>query len=112
MKGTVCTRDCAATDDFLGPSKRPDNAAGAVFGKRGNGFSGWSKSKSALDAKLKTLAQNSPLGGYMIFVEPFLRLCMTTASSHSLLRRYSLTSNRAFRSLITVHPFARPRERH
>src|SRR6185312_8655516 len=43
--------------------KRPDNAAGAVFGKRGNGFSGWSKSKSALDAKLKTLGTELPAWG-------------------------------------------------
>jgi integrase len=35
--------------------KRPDDASGCVFGKRGNGFSGWSKSKINLDAKLAGL---------------------------------------------------------
>jgi integrase len=33
---------------------RHDGAQGCVFGRRGNGFSGWSKSKQALDAKLAT----------------------------------------------------------
>jgi len=32
---------------------RPDNADGSVFGRRGTGFSGWSKSKAAIDAKLE-----------------------------------------------------------
>ena len=31
---------------------RPEKAEGCVFGKRGTGFSGWSKSKKALDARL------------------------------------------------------------
>jgi integrase len=31
---------------------RHESAEGCVFGRRGNGFSGWSKSKSALDAKI------------------------------------------------------------
>ena len=31
---------------------RPDRAEGNVFGRYGNGFSGWSKSKTALDRKL------------------------------------------------------------
>lgn len=31
---------------------RPTQAEGSVFGRRGNGFSGWSKSKESLDAKL------------------------------------------------------------
>jgi integrase len=33
--------------------ERPENAEGCVFGKRGTGFSGWSKRKTALDAVLK-----------------------------------------------------------
>ena len=32
--------------------ERPEGAQGWVFGRRGSGFSGWSKSKGALDAKL------------------------------------------------------------
>jgi integrase len=35
--------------------KRPNDASGCVFGRRGNGFSGWSKSKINLDAKLAGL---------------------------------------------------------
>jgi integrase len=31
---------------------RPEDAAGGVFGRKGTGFSGWSKSKQALDRKL------------------------------------------------------------
>jgi integrase len=31
---------------------RPDDAAGCAFGRRGTGFSGWSKAKRALDAKI------------------------------------------------------------
>ena len=31
---------------------RPEDAEGCVFGRRGNGFSGFSKSKKKLDAKL------------------------------------------------------------
>jgi integrase len=33
---------------------RRDDAQICVFGRRGNGFSGWSKRKKALDAKLRT----------------------------------------------------------
>jgi integrase len=32
--------------------ERPEGAEGCVFGRRGSGFSGWSKSKEALDVKL------------------------------------------------------------
>jgi integrase len=32
--------------------KRPLDANGSIFGRRGTGFSGWSKSKSCLDARL------------------------------------------------------------
>jgi integrase len=32
--------------------ERPEKAEGPVFGRRGTGFSGWSKRKKALDAKL------------------------------------------------------------
>jgi integrase len=32
--------------------KRPDDSGGCVFGRRGTGFSGWSKSKTKLEAKL------------------------------------------------------------
>jgi integrase len=31
---------------------RPENAQGCVFGRRGSGFSGWSKGKKALDARI------------------------------------------------------------
>jgi integrase len=36
---------------------RHDGAEGCVFGRRGNGFSGWSKSKKALEAKLANASQ-------------------------------------------------------
>jgi len=36
--------------------KRPENLARNVFGRRGNGFSGWSRSKADLDAKLTSLS--------------------------------------------------------
>jgi integrase len=40
---------------------KPENAAGCVFGRNGNGFSGWSKSKKAFDLKLaRTNLQVSP----------------------------------------------------
>ena len=43
--------------------KRPENAVGNVFGRRGNGFSGWSKSKADLDAKLAGLGADIPAWG-------------------------------------------------
>ena len=43
--------------------ERPEGAQGWVFGRRGSGFSGWSKSKAALDAKLaKTGTKMEPWG--------------------------------------------------
>jgi integrase len=43
--------------------KRPEGAEGTVFGKRGTGFSGYSKSKKKLDAKLlKTGVRMPPWG--------------------------------------------------
>ena len=39
---------------------RPENAEGSVFGRNGTGFSGWSKSKSALDAKLANAGVKMP----------------------------------------------------
>jgi integrase len=42
---------------------RPENADGSVFGRRGTGFSGFSKSKERLDAKLSKAGLNmSPWG--------------------------------------------------
>jgi integrase len=43
--------------------KRPDDANGSVFGRRGTGFSGWSKSKGYLDAKLADLGATFPPWG-------------------------------------------------
>ena len=43
--------------------KRPDEARGSVFGRRGTGFSGWSKSKIYLDAKLAGLGMKMPAWG-------------------------------------------------
>jgi integrase len=43
--------------------KRLDDARSCVFGKRGTGFSGWSKSKIDLDAKLAGLGINIPAWG-------------------------------------------------
>jgi integrase len=43
--------------------KRPDDARGSVFGRRGTGFSGWSKSKFYLDAKLAGLGVEMPAWG-------------------------------------------------
>ena len=39
---------------------RPDGAEGSVFGRRGTGFSGWSKSKAVLDAKLAEASVKLP----------------------------------------------------
>ena len=36
---------------------RHEGVEGSVFGRRGNGFSGWSKSKKALEAKLANASQ-------------------------------------------------------
>ena len=43
--------------------KRPDEAEGRVFGRRGTGFSGWSKSKIYLDAKIAHLGLEMPAWG-------------------------------------------------
>jgi len=43
--------------------KRPDDASGRVFGRRGTGFSGWSKSKIGLDAKIAALGMEMPAWG-------------------------------------------------
>jgi integrase len=43
--------------------ERPDDASGFVFGRRGTGFSGWSKSKLDLDAKLAGLGLEMPSWG-------------------------------------------------
>ena len=43
--------------------KRPDDARSCVFGKRGTGFSGWSKSKIDLDAKLASLGKKMTAWG-------------------------------------------------
>jgi integrase len=42
---------------------RPETAAGSVFGRRGTGFSGFSKSKVRLDAKLSKSGLNMPPWG-------------------------------------------------
>jgi integrase len=39
---------------------RPEDAEGSVFGRNGTGFSGWSKSKAALDAKLAKAGVTMP----------------------------------------------------
>jgi integrase len=43
--------------------ERPDHASGSVFGRRGTGFSGWSKSKIDLDAKIAGLGLEMPSWG-------------------------------------------------
>jgi integrase len=43
--------------------KRPDDERGYVFGRRGTGFSGWSKSKINLDAKLAGIGVEMPAWG-------------------------------------------------
>ena len=40
--------------------RRPDNVEGCVFGRRGTGFSGWSKSKIGLDARLAGMGLKMP----------------------------------------------------
>jgi integrase len=46
-----------------GLPKRSDEAGGCVFGRRGNGFSGWSKSKTDLDVKLANAGMKMPAWG-------------------------------------------------
>jgi integrase len=43
--------------------KRADDAGGCVFGRRGNGFSGWSKSKHDLDVILADAGMKMPAWG-------------------------------------------------
>ena len=43
--------------------KRPEGAEGCVFGRRRTGFSGWSKSKNAIDAALTDLGVHLPPWG-------------------------------------------------
>jgi integrase len=43
--------------------ERPVDASGSVFGRRGTGFSGWSKGKIELDAKLADLGLEMPSWG-------------------------------------------------
>lgn len=43
--------------------KRPESAQGSLFGRLGTGFSGWSKSKNDLDAKLANLGVQMPPWG-------------------------------------------------
>jgi len=47
----------AITDAF---PDRPDDGKGSVFGRGGTGFSGWSKSKALLDARLARRGVNMP----------------------------------------------------
>lgn len=42
---------------------RPNDASGCVFGRRGTGFSGWSKSKIELDVKLASIGMKMPAWG-------------------------------------------------
>ena len=42
---------------------RPDDPSGCVFGRRGSGFSGWSKGKTNLDAKIAGLGLEMPAWG-------------------------------------------------
>lgn len=39
---------------------RPENAEGSVFGRNGAGFSGWSKSKAALDKRMSKVGRKLP----------------------------------------------------
>jgi integrase len=51
--------------------KRPDDARGCVFGRRGTGFSGWSKSKINLGTKLDGLGIGMPAWGLHDFRRTF-----------------------------------------
>ena len=54
-----------------------------MFGRRGTGFSGWSKSKIDLDAKLASLGVKMLPGGCMICGALSRQGCMTLALSLS-----------------------------
>lgn len=62
MKGNLSHEIALLPLISLSLPTRPDDANGCVFGRRGTGFSGWSKSKIDLDIKLAGLGMNIPWG--------------------------------------------------
>jgi integrase len=63
MKGNIAHEIALLPMILSGLPKRPDDAGGCVFGRRGNGFSGWSKSKTDLDVKLADAGMKMPAWG-------------------------------------------------
>jgi integrase len=63
MKGNLAHEIALLPMILSGLPKRPDDAGGCVFGRRGNGFSGWSKSKTDLDVKLADAGMKMPAWG-------------------------------------------------
>jgi len=52
MKGAITHEISLLAAIAAALPERPENAEGCVFGRRGSGFSGWSKAKRALDARI------------------------------------------------------------
>ena len=52
MKGAITHEISLLAAIAAALPERPENAEGCVFGRRGSGFSGWSKGKRALDARI------------------------------------------------------------
>jgi integrase len=63
MKGNLAHEIALLPMIYSALPTRPDDARSSVFGRRGTGFSGWSKSKIDLDAKLAGLGINVPAWG-------------------------------------------------
>jgi len=74
MKGNLAHEIALLPMILLVLPKRPNDASGSVFGRRGTGFSGWSKSKGYLDAKLADLGAEMPAWG----LHDFRRTLSTT----------------------------------
>ena len=63
MKGKIAHEIALLPTILLTLPKRPEKEARNVFGRRGNGFSGWSRSKAGLDTKLTSLSVWIPAWG-------------------------------------------------
>ena len=63
MKGKIAHEIALLPTILLTLPKRPEKEARNVLGRRGNGFSGWSRSKAGLDTKLTSLSVWIPAWG-------------------------------------------------
>ena len=110
MKGKIAHEIAVLPMIFSNLPRRPDNAKGPVFGRRGTGFQAGAGVNHWMP-RLLILAWTCPHGDYMICVAPSLPDCTMLAWSRLSSRRCSLTNSRAWRlSIIALH-FVRQRAR-